>query len=105
MHQRAHELHRAVEPAEDRLADEEMADIELDDGADRRDRADRVEGQAVAGVAFEAERLGPGRRRGEAPQLALARLARGVAIGAGMELDDGRAEALRGLAPLASARA
>ena len=38
-----------------------MADIELNDRRDRGDRPDGVEGEPVAGVALEAERVGVGR--------------------------------------------
>ena len=62
VHEGAHAADGAVEAAEDRLADEEMADVELGDGGDGGDRPHRVEGQAVAGMAFEAERLGLGAR-------------------------------------------
>ena len=91
VHQRAHAADGAVEAAEDRLADQEMADIELDDRRDRGDRPDRVEGEAVAGMAFEAERLGMRRRRRRCGRAGAARSrALGLAIGAGVQLDDVR---------------
>src|SRR5580704_1030411 len=96
-HQRAHALDSAVEPAEDRFANEKMPDIELDDRRDRGDRPDRIEAKPVTGVAFEAERVGVARRRDDALKLTLA-LRRGLlvlssfAIGTGMKLDHRRAE-------------
>ena len=51
-----------VEADEDRLADEEVADVELDDLRQARDGGDRIEGQAVAGVHFEAGGVGETRR-------------------------------------------
>ena len=61
-----------VQAAEDRLADQEVADVELDDLRHARDGGDGVEGEAVAGVHLEAGR-GRGRaRRARAGQLALA---------------------------------
>src|SRR3546814_15263480 len=53
VHQGPHAPDGAVEAAEDRLADQEMADVELDDGRDRRHWADAVIGQTVAGMAFQ----------------------------------------------------
>ena len=63
---------------------------------DRRDRADRIEGQAVAGMHFEAEPRAV-RRRGAQPfKLAFHAFAiaieEGVAIGTGVELNHRRAE-------------
>ncbi len=45
-----------LEPDEDRLADQEMADIELRELRNGGDRLDRLVGQAVAGMHLEAER-------------------------------------------------
>src|SRR6266849_3187973 len=95
IHGHAHALDGTVEAAEDRLADEEMADIELDDGGNGGDRPDRLVAEAVPGMAFEADRLGM-RSGGDDPlQLPLARSTRCVAISAGMQLDDRRAQMLR----------
>ena len=55
VHGDAHGLHGLVQAQEDRLADEEMPDIELHDLRDRGDGPRRLEGEAVAGVNFEAE--------------------------------------------------
>src|SRR5579875_771730 len=57
-HAALHFAHDGVEPVEDRLADEEMPDIELDDLAQGGDRGDVGVGEAVPGMAFEAERGG-----------------------------------------------
>src|SRR5580692_3757641 len=69
LHHRAHPPDRAVEAAEDRLADQEMADIELDDRRYRRNRAHRLEAQPVTGVTFEAEFLRENSRGDHALQL------------------------------------
>ena len=67
----------------------------------RRDRADVVEGQAVAGMHLEAEAVGERRHLGEPRQLGVA--PRGVAgevglaVGAGVQLDHRRADPVRGL--------
>src|SRR5688572_25687900 len=62
-HRRAHLTDGLLQPDEDRLADEEMADIEL---ADRLDGSDRFSGrivEAVAGMDFQPESGAlPGRR-------------------------------------------
>src|SRR5476649_2310676 len=97
VHQRPHPLDCAFEAAEDRLADEEMANIELDDRRDGGDRADGIEAEPVASMAFEPGRLGMGGGIDDALQLAARRLAArvlrpGVAEGTDMELDDRRAE-------------
>src|SRR5579862_7078468 len=99
LHQDAHALDGTVEAAEDRLADEKMADVELDDGRDRRDRTDRVESEAMPRVAFKAQHLGMTRRENDPRQFrAAARRVTGIerrlAISAGMKLDHRRAEAL-----------
>src|SRR4051812_19984207 len=60
VHQRAHPFDRTLEAAEDRLADEEVPDIELDDGRDGSDRPDRVEAEPVPGMALEPDRGGVG---------------------------------------------
>jgi hypothetical protein len=54
VHRGAHLTHNGVEPAEDRFADEKMADIELDNFEQRSDffRGDEIE--AMAGMNFKA---------------------------------------------------
>ena len=65
------------------------------------DRADVVVGEAVAGVDLEAERVGEGRHVGQAGELVRLRGGvageAGLAVGAGVELDHRRADAVRGL--------
>jgi len=65
-----------------------MADVELGDGGDGGDRPDRIEGEAVAGMALEADGLGMGGGMAQAAQLALALGVLGLAVGAGVQLDD-----------------
>jgi hypothetical protein len=74
-----------------------MPDVELDDRRDRRDRRDAVEADAMAGMAFEADRRGMGGGILQTPQLALRVgggriLAPCLAEGAGMELDSMKSE-------------
>ena len=57
IHQPAHLADRGLEADEDRLADQEVADIEFAHLGDGGDRRRRLVVQAVAGVAFEAELL------------------------------------------------
>src|SRR5260221_13201897 len=91
VHQCAHPLDRALEAAEDRLASEEMADIELDDGRDCGGRPDRVEAESRAGMACEPQVSRVRGRVDDALQLARCRraagfLGPGFAEGADMEL-------------------
>ena len=86
----------SAKPLEHRFADQEMADIELDDLRQRRDRLRAGVVEAVAGMDFEAEAF---RQRGAvADQLPFgARLRRvlfgeRVAPGAGVQLDHRRAQ-------------
>src|SRR5258708_26711807 len=87
VHQRAHALDGAVEAAEDRLAHEEVTDIELDDRGNSGDRSHRLVAVAVAGVAFATDRLRLGCRLQESRQLALPRGTFCLAIRARMKLD------------------
>src|SRR5258708_32584284 len=57
IHRGAHALDGAVEPVEDRLAGEEMADTELDDGGNGGDRADPNAPEAGARLAIAATSL------------------------------------------------
>src|SRR5258708_13587780 len=57
VHQRAHALDGAVEAAEDRLAHEEVTDIELDDPGNGGDRPHLLVAHALAAVAFGTHRL------------------------------------------------
>ena len=54
VHQLAHPPDRFLEPDEHRLADEVMADVELGELGDGRDRLDVVVGKAVSGVGLDA---------------------------------------------------
>src|SRR3546814_13771619 len=54
VHQRAHPSHRAFQAGKDRLADQILAAVEFGELRDRRDRADIVIGQAVAGMGLDA---------------------------------------------------
>ena len=102
-------LHALGEADEDRLADQEMADVELHDLRQAGDRARRLVVEAVAGVAFEPERR---RLRGGDAQAAELVVGAGriavrqrVAPGAGVQFDDRRAEVGAGLqAPRPRAR-
>jgi len=80
IHQHPHALDRAFQAAEDRLADQEMPDVQFHHVGNRCYRSDRIETQAVAGMALEAERLGLRRRLDDPLQLQAARLAFGLAI-------------------------
>src|SRR3546814_1133892 len=93
VHERAHAADGAVEPTENGLADQEMADIQLGNGRDDGHRADGIEREAVAGVTFEAEVAGEGRRLADTLQagahpFAVGSLQVGIAVGAGVQLDD-----------------
>ena len=54
-HQLLHARDHRGQSVDDRLADQEVADIELHHFRQRGDRTDVVECQAVAGVAFQAK--------------------------------------------------
>ena len=55
VHQRAHAPDGSVEAGEDRLADEEMPDVEFADFRNGGDGLDRVEAETVSGMHFETE--------------------------------------------------
>ena len=69
-----------------------MADVELGQLRDGGDRADIVEGEAVAGVGLDAVLDGERGAIGDALQLRGALLAVDMGVAAGVELDDRRAE-------------
>src|ERR1700744_5441082 len=71
-----------------------MADIELDNLRQRRDRADIVEGEAVAGMNLEPDLMSQPGGFGQPAQLFFMRGADRVGIGARMELDDMGADVL-----------
>ena len=70
-----------------------MADVELGELRDRRDRNDIVEGEAVAGMRLDPVLRGERGGVGDAAKL-VGRIG-GMGIGAGMKFDDGRAKAHR----------
>ena len=83
--------HGLVEPDEDRLADQEVADIELGDLRDRGDRSTELS-QAMPGVDLESE-PGPcsARQRAGARvhrRAALVARLQGFAEGAGVQFHD-----------------
>ena len=93
VHQRAHAPDGRVEAGEDRLADQEVADVELGDARGWRRSARRSRSQAVAGMALEPE--GPRcAAAADASRSSSARcgLALGLAIGADVQLDHLRAD-------------
>ncbi len=97
VHGRAHAPNCAVEPAAEGLADQEMTDIEFDDGRDAGDRPDCVEAEAVSGMAFEAQIVGMVGGPPDALELVLAGVVGRFAICSGMELDHRRPERVRGI--------
>src|ERR1700722_11060360 len=97
LHQRAHSPDRAVEPAEDRFADEEMPDIELDDGQDRGNRTDGIVSEPVSGMTLQAERFGFARAADDPVQLADPLCPLGLAISTGMQFDNRSTDGFRGL--------
>ena len=97
VHACPHAADGAFQAAEYGFADEKVPDVELGDGHDRGHRADGVVGEAVPGVAFEAEGVGQRRRRRQTLQLGLPLAARDTTIGAGVQLDHRRAQRRRRL--------
>src|SRR5258705_9103142 len=55
-HNRLHLAHRVVPAGEDRMRDDRMADIQLDDAVDRRDLLDVRVVQTVTRIDLDAER-------------------------------------------------
>ena len=96
-----HLAHDGVEAVEDRLADQEMPDIELGDLGQGRDRRRGDEIEAVAGMDFKAHALGTRRAAHDACELGAGGDAiagrHGIAPSAGMNLDDRRADRGGGL--------
>ena len=92
VHGGAHAPHALAEADEERLANQEVADIQLDKLWDGRHVADIIKIEAVSGMDLEAERRPPGARRLD--NRASSRLQRRahtlggrLAIGAGVQLD------------------
>src|SRR5271163_5045480 len=84
------------EADEDRLADEEMADVQFDNFWQAGDRAGGLEVEAMPGVTLEAERRGLRGCDAQAAEFLIAPLTlafgQRVAPGAGVKLDDRRAQ-------------
>ncbi|CAD5254259.1 hypothetical protein BOS5A_200102 [Bosea sp. EC-HK365B] len=99
VHRSPHHGDGRLQPDEDRFADQEMADVELDEGANAGELARGVVVEPMAGMDFEAQRGGKGCATGEPLELGLGLVGMavgdGVAPGAGMQLDHRRTE-LRG---------
>ena len=98
----AHAPDAVVETDKDRLADEEMADIELDDFRERGDGAAVAWSRPWPACTSRPRSCGgPCALSTNAPPLALGlvrvRLRQRLAIGAGVQLDDRRAECARRL--------
>ena len=87
---RAHIAERPWQTDHDRLADQEMSDVEFHHFRDRCYRPDIRCRQPVSRMAFEAERSGMSRRRHQPPQLA--RIVEMFRVAAGVQLDPIRAQ-------------
>ena len=91
IHQRAHAADGGLQPDEDGLADQEMADVQLHHLRDRGDGRDRAVVDAVAGVDFKAQSLrvagGCLQPFEMAGRLRVVAAAERVAIGADMQFD------------------
>ena len=83
-------------PRKDRLADQEMTDIELHDLGQRGDRLGGLEIEPMAGMNLEPETPRELRAVADALPFGLRRrgpiVGQGIAPGAGMNLDHGRAD-------------
>ena len=93
---------RLVKPDEDRLADQEMPDIELDDFRQRRDRLGASRSRArgrhgLRGRALRASRAPSRMRSNSASPRPPSAIDQRIAPGAGMDLDHRRAERRRRL--------
>ena len=88
VHQRPHLPDGAVKSAEDRLSDQEMADVQLDDGRNGRNRRHGVEAEAMTGMAFQPNGFGMGCGDPDTVELAQAGgVIFGIAVGAGVKFD------------------
>src|SRR5262249_41069043 len=91
VHQAAHGAHAFLQPDEDRLADEEMADVQLHDLGNARNRLHGGVVEAVASVYLQPEAATIGGRVRDALALAFERVRARVerfAVGAGVQLHD-----------------
>lgn len=95
----AHLTDRWPQASKDRLTDQEVTDVKFRDFRNSRDSGDRTVIDAVTGVHFKTKRSGLARgrakRRENSPRLILMPIARGIAISARVQFNDGRASAAR----------
>ena len=105
IHGAAHGPDRVVEADKDRLADQEMTDIEFHDLRKRRDRLGARIIEPMTGMHFKAEDLGKRRRDPDPFEFARGDVvlagSQRIAPGAGMKFDHRRADRMRGLDLLA----
>src|SRR5262249_5152410 len=92
VHECAHSGDRVLQPHKDRLAHQEMTNIEFRQSLDGSNRLDCIVGQTVTGMAFEPDGLSMFCRCDQACELALTDDALGMTIGPGMQLDNGCAD-------------
>src|SRR5262249_15189925 len=97
IHDSPHAANRALQPPEDGLSDQEVSNIELDDGRDHRDLAHRLIAEAVSGMALEPKRFGMPGGAAEAFNLAFPCRPLCLAISAGVQLYHGGAQLLGGV--------
>src|ERR1700752_3211065 len=83
VHERTHSADGVFEAGEDRLAYQEVTDVEFSQGLDSRNRPDSVVGQAVSSMALESDGLGMRCCGNDARKFAVTRCALGMAIGSG----------------------
>ncbi len=93
-------MDRGSQADEDRIGDEEMADVELDDPRECRDLPHGVVIKTMPRMTFDAERRGCLGRALQAREFSrganCVALSRGIAPGAGVQLDNRRADRKRG---------
>ncbi len=82
-----HLPHRLLDADDDRAGDDAVADIELDDLGNLRDRQDVFIVEAVAAVHFQPKAARQRRRVRDRRQLALSRCRGDVAVRAGVNFD------------------
>src|SRR5687768_1898967 len=92
VHERAHFCDARIEAGEDRLADQEMPDVEFGDLRNGGDGDDIVEGETVAGMGLDPVLGGERGGIGEAAEFFHTGLAVAVGVAAGVEFDHRRAE-------------
>ena len=97
VHKFAHPAHGTFKSDENRLADQVMADVQLGELRDGRDRLDILIGQPVARVGFDPVLCRQRRHVGNTLQLAGAFLADGMGVFAGVEFHHRDAQTQGGL--------